>query len=45
MAKKWCFNQDVKVVPGATFTERTRDRCGSLQKGGNVVANFQLALC
>ena len=26
---KWCYDQDVKVVPGTTFTKRM---CGSLQK-------------
>ena len=41
---KWCFDQDVKVVPDATFTKRTCDRCGSLQKGGNVIATSQLVL-
>jgi len=41
---KWCFDQDVKVVPGATFTKRMCDRCGSLQKGGDVVATSQLML-
>ena len=41
---KWCFDQDVKVVPGATFTKRTCSRCGSLQKRGDVVGTFQLAL-
>jgi len=29
---KWCFDQDVKVVPGTTFTKRTCNRCDSLQK-------------
>ena len=24
---KWCFDQDVKVVPSATFTKRTCNRC------------------
>jgi len=28
IAKKWCCDQDVKVVPGADFTKRTCDRCG-----------------
>jgi len=32
------------LVPGATFTKRTCDRCGSLQKGGDVVAISQLTL-
>jgi len=40
---KW-FDQDVKVVPCATFTKRMCDRCGSLQKGGDVVATSQLML-
>jgi len=29
---KWCFDQDVKVVPGATFAKRMCDRCGSVEK-------------
>ena len=33
IATKWCCDQDLKVVPGATFTKRTCDRCGSLEKG------------
>ena len=41
---KWCFDQNVKVVPGATFTKRTCNRCGSLQKRGDVVGTFQLEL-
>ena len=41
---KWCFDEDVTVVPGATFTKRMCDRCDSLQKGGDVVANSQLML-
>jgi len=41
---KWCFDQDVKVVPDATFTKRMCDRCGSLQKGVDVVATSQLIL-
>jgi len=41
---KWFFNQDMKVVPGATFTKRMCDRCGSLQKGGDVVVTSQLML-
>jgi len=44
IATKWCFDQDVKVVPGTTFTKRTCNRCGSLQKRGDVVATSQLAL-
>ena len=35
---KWCFDQDVKVVPGATFTKRTCNGWGSLQTRGDVVA-------
>ena len=42
--KMWCCEQDVKVVPGATFTKRTCDRCNSLQKGEDVVVTSQLAL-
>jgi len=34
----------VKVVPGATFTKRMCDRCGSQQKGGEVVATSRLML-
>jgi len=34
---KWCFDQDVKVVPGATFTKRTCNGCGSLQKRGMLL--------
>jgi len=41
---KWCFDQDVKVVPGATFTKRMCDRCCSLQKRRDVVATSQLML-
>jgi len=41
---KWCFDQDVEVVPGVTFPKRTCNRCGSLQKRGDVVGTFQLAL-
>jgi len=44
ITKTWCFDQDVKVVPGATFTKRTCNRCGSLQKRGDVIGIFQLAL-
>jgi len=39
-----CFDQSVKVVPGTTFTKGTCNRCGSLQKRGNVVATSPLAL-
>ena len=41
---KWCFDQGVKVMLGATFTKRMCDKCASLQKGGDVVATFQLML-
>jgi len=41
---KWYFDQDVKVVPGTTFTKITCNRCGSLQKRGDVVATSLLAL-
>ena len=41
---KWCCAQNVKVVPGAAFTKRTCNRCGSLQKGEDVVATYWLAL-
>ena len=41
---KWFFDQDVKVVRGATFTKSICDRCGSLQKGGDAVATSQLML-
>jgi len=41
---KWCFDQDVTVVPGTTFTKRTYNRCGSFQKRGKVVATSRLAL-
>jgi len=41
---KWCFDQDLKVVPGATFRKRTCNRCGSLQKRGDVVGIFHLTL-
>jgi len=34
---KWWFDQDVKVVPGATFTKRMCNRCGSLQKAGALL--------
>jgi len=44
ITKKWFFDQNVKVVPGATFRKRTCNRCGSLQKRGDVVSTFQLAL-
>jgi len=41
---KWCFDLDVKVVSGTTFTKRTCNRCSSLQKRGDVVATSQLTL-
>ena len=41
---KWFFDQDVKVVPGATFTKRTCNGYGSLQKRGDAVATSRLAL-
>ena len=41
---KWCFDQDAKAVPGATFTRRTCNRCSSLQKQRDVVATSRLAL-
>jgi len=41
---KWCFDQDVKVVPGATSTKRMCSRCSSQQKGGDIVATSQLML-
>jgi len=44
IATKWCFDHDVKVVPAATFTKTTCNRCGSLQKRGDVVAASRLAL-
>jgi len=39
---KWCFDQALKVVPGAT--KRTCNTCVSFQKRGGVVGTFQLAL-
>ena len=41
---KWCCDQDVKVVLGSAFTQRMFDRCGLLQKVGDVVATTPLAL-
>jgi len=41
----WCCGQDVNAMPSAAFTKRTSDCCGSLYKGGNVVATSPLALC
>ena len=32
IATKWCCDQDVEVVRSSAFTQRTCDRCGSLQK-------------
>jgi len=37
-------DQDVKVVPGTIFTIKACNRCGSLQKRGDVVATSPLAL-
>jgi len=37
IAKKWCCDQDVKVVRSSAFTQRTCDRCGSLWKREDVV--------
>jgi len=34
---KWCFDEDVKVVPGTTFTKRTCNRCGLLKKRGMLL--------
>ena len=44
IATKWCCDQDVKVVLCEVFTKRTCDRCGSLWKGGDVVAASPLVL-
>jgi len=41
---KWCFKQDVKVVPSTTSTKITCNGCVSLQKRGDVVATYRLAL-
>jgi len=41
---KWYLDQDVKVVPGTTFTKRTCNWCGSLRNRGYVVATSWLAL-
>ena len=30
IATKWCYDQDVNVVPGSAFTHRTCDQCGLL---------------
>ena len=42
--QKWCCGQDVKVVPSSAFTQRTCDWCGSLWKGGDVVATSPVVL-
>ena len=34
---KWYFDQDVKMVPGTTFTKRTCNRCGLLKKLGMLL--------
>ena len=44
IATKWCCDQDVKVVRSTAFTQRTCDRCGSLWKGGDVVATSPVVL-
>jgi len=44
IATKWCCDRDVKVVRSLAFTKRTCDQCGSLQKGGDVVATFPVVL-
>jgi len=44
IATKWYCDQDVEVVPSSAFTQRTCDRCGSLQKGGDVVAPSPVVL-
>ena len=41
---KCCVDQDVKVVPGTTFTKRTCNSCGSLQKREDVVATPRLGV-
>jgi len=41
IATKWCCDQDVEVVPSSAITQRMCDRCGSLLKGGDVVATSQ----
>ena len=38
---KWCFDHDVKVLPGATLTKRMWDGCGSLQKSVDVALKVQ----
>ena len=44
IATKRCCDQDVKVVRSAAFTQRTCDWCGSLWKGGDVVATSPVVL-
>ena len=44
IARKWCCDMDVKVVRSSAFTQRTCDRCGSLWKGGDVVAASPVVL-
>ena len=44
IATKWCCDQDVEVVLSSAFTQRTCDRCGSLQKGGDVDATSPVVL-
>jgi len=34
---KWYFDQDVKLVPGTTFTKGTWNRCGLLKKRGMLL--------
>ena len=34
---KWCFGQDVKIVPGTTITNRTCNRCGLLKIRGMLL--------
>ena len=41
---KWWFDKAAKVVPGTTFTKRTCNGCGSLQKRGYAVATSGIAL-
>ena len=45
IATMWYCDLHVKVMPGAAFTKGKCDQCGSSQKGRDVVANSQLALC
>ena len=44
IAKKWFYDQDVKVVPCAAFTQKTCVRCVSLKKGGDVDAASPLPM-